>query len=169
MKRKGLFSFLIGFICLVLVGCNPHHDDNREGLSIGDSYTIKEYISGEDSVALVTVLFDDCYAEELDKDYVLIIETVTLTPVRTLQLTQDNFLLEVDYERYDSNNPRRKSSIKYNIKKNQYDIFSQEITDSTTYHFCFVIPIQRGRYRYDEVRIWLFVFNEIRFSVIRIN
>ena len=169
MTRKRLISFLIGFICLFLVGCNPHHDDSREILYIGDSYTINEYISGVGYADLVTILYDDCYAEELDEDYVLIVETVTIIPGTSLQLTQDNFVLGVGYESYDSNHPRRKSSIKYNIERNQYDIFSKEITDSTTYHFCFIIPIQHDSCRYDEIGIQLIVFNRIRLSVTRIN
>lgn len=166
MKRKSLFSFLIGFICLFLVGCNPHHVDNQGYIYIGESYTIREYIS-EETFTIATIVFDDFTAEEINEDDVLIVETLTIIPERALQLTQNDFLLEAAYESHYNDDLRRKTDIEYNIKKNQYDIFSKEITDQTTYNFCFVIPIKNEYHRYDEkgYGIGLLVMHKIRLVV----
>ena len=73
---------------------------------------------------LTVVTYDDFYTVNIleQEDHVLIVETITITPINSIQLRKEDFLLGLGYKTY-SNCDRYQSSIEYNIEKNN-TIFS---------------------------------------------
>lgn len=109
---------------------------------------------------LTVVTYDDFYTVNIleQEDYVLIVETITITPINSIQLRKEDFLLGLGYETY-SNCDRYQSSIDYNIEKNQYDIFNQEVSEKVTYHFCFIVPKVKNDISYDQVLVSFLIFH----------
>lgn len=159
MKMK-LFIALSLFFILSMTGCimvgfEPSAE-NPDIVHLGERCEIYKY--GE---CIAVVSYDD-YSAEIPADQidsVLIMETITITPVSSVQLYTNDFLLGLGYEFYTSDEDRYPTSVAYNIEKNKYDIFEQEVEKSVTYRFCFLIPKERNGTRYDQVGVSFLIFH----------
>lgn len=122
INRKFVFG-VIFFLCL-LTSCSPH-SINPDVINLNESCNI---YNGDELLA--TVSYDDFYSEKMSDqgNLALIVETLTITPMKTIRLLTNDFLLAPMYENYSNDDEKYKSSIEYNIEKNQYDIFENEIS-----------------------------------------
>ncbi len=156
MKLKIMICILLASL-LVLTSCGPHAK-NPDVINLNESCNI---YNGDDLLAIVS--YDDFNSENImgQTDSVLIIETLTIAPIGSIKLQKNDFLLEIWYEDYSNIEEGYKTSIEYNIEKNKYDIFEQEISDKITYHFCFIVPKEKNGSKYNEVGISLLIFHKI--------
>ena len=90
---------------------------------------------------------------------ILIKEAITISPSNPISLQGTDFLLRVGYGSFDETGKMYCSSDKtYNIEKNQFDIFEDELVNETTYVFCFVVPKLNSCIPYDDIGIFFLVF-----------
>lgn len=90
---------------------------------------------------------------------ILIKETITISPLKKIDLCDKDFLLGLGYEVYESIDEMYRTDISSNIEKNQFNIFEYVIDKETTYEFCFIIPKEKNNHKYNDVGISFFIFN----------
>lgn len=155
-------SFSILSLCVVsifvalLVGCKP--EANPDFVYLNESCEIYE-----DGKLVATVSYIEISDESIENtiaDEILIIETITIAPSTTMKLKEDDFLLSIGYDIYESDADKYKTSIEYNEIKNQYNIFENNINEEVTYKFCFIVPKEVNGVAYNSVGITLLVFHQ---------
>lgn len=141
-KRIIFIVALVGAIAILFTGCVPDRDkDNPNVIFLSENCNIYR-----DGKHIVTVSYDSYSSEEIENtqdNEVLVIETITIQPLVPIELTIDDFLLSIGYDVYENDKDKYRTSIEYNMQKNQYDIFENIVNEVVTYNFCFVIPKKR--------------------------
>lgn len=161
-NKNRIIAFIIAFalvIAILFTGCGPDRDkDNPDVFFLNE--TCKIYRDGEH---IVTVSYDSYASEEIENttnNEVLVIETITIQPLVPIELNIEDFLLTLGYEVYENDNDKYRTSIEYNLQKNQYDIFENAIDEVVTYNFCFVVPKERNGTLYSQVGVSLLIFQD---------
>lgn len=152
--RKSILLVVICVLAFFFTGCDPEKK-NPDVIGVNESCNI--YANNE-LIAIVTYI--GCAQEELaNSKMVLIKETITITPVTKINLDDKDFLLGVGYETYENIDDMYSTDKVYNIEKNQFNIFENEIVEETNYVFCFIVPKEKNSFKYNQVGISFLIFN----------
>lgn len=160
MKRFNKLYIIFIFLVLLINGCCMDHNDEITLLK-GQSYEI------DSKNIKLTVSFDDYYFEEIDDEYILLVEVVTLNPKKEYYFDRNdcNFKKNYGQSGYKDKNDLVKTSIEYNTIKNGYNILENKLTEQTTYQFCYEIPIEVNGYNYNDVVLMVFFTSRFNLAI----
>ncbi len=150
MIKNRIKQFIsITVICvssILFTGCKPYRY-NPDVIDVNEKCDIYQ---NNELVAYVT--YNGCAEEELpgNLQMILIKETITINPLKKINLSDKDFLLGLGYEMYDSVDEMYRTDISSNIEKNQFNIFEYVIDKEVAYEFCFIIPKEKNYHKYND-------------------
>lgn len=151
---KKVLKLLFIFIILILTSCGIDiRHDNPDVIFPNENCEI--YIDGK---LIANVEYNSTSVSELDDTNILVKYILIISPINSLKLTSNDFLLRIGYESFELRNYYY-TSIEYNIKVNGYDIFENNLDKSVTYEFNFIALKEKNNQSYNNVGIELFIFD----------